>query len=467
MPGSQDPMGAVLEGQQYSENIFNARRRTDAYNALKQAYGPAIADDPANAFNAVKANVAQQTAGTQVQQSQEDLRKSKLANSDTANEQQRMAAYRAAAILKGSAGADGTVSPDIYDKLVGQNAGLLGIAPEQVGPLREMLTQPGGAGHLDAFMQGMVGPTKVTGATGYGTDANGNPVAIVRDQYGNIHQQGLGGTTPVQQQRANQGQQNADTNQQKLPIAQQNANANSYRARVYGNNSTYGAGGGAPYGAAAAPNAAPTGAAAPNAPGKPLPSRIDQLPPKGRQQVLGQADQIVNAGSILGTTNQIIDTVANQISPYTAGTGSLLKNMPGSSQADLKANLKTLAAQGLTSWIASLKNQQGQTGIGRVLQSEANAAMTLFGNMEQDQSAKQLSFHLGLFKQTVNRLYQHQQQAFSTMWGVKPHEALGVPDPTAPAPSSGGKGQFQEGLTYTDANGNQATYRGGKFVPVK
>jgi hypothetical protein len=267
MPGSQDPMGAVLEGQQYSENIFNARRRTDAYNALKQAYGPAIADDPANAFNAVKANVAQQTAGTQVQQSQEDLRKSKLANSDTANEQQRMAAYRAAAILKGSAGADGTVSPDIYDKLVGQNAGLLGIAPEQVGPLREMLTQPGGAGHLDAFMQGMVGPTKVTGATGYGTDANGNPVAIVRDQYGNIHQQGLGGTTPVQQQRANQGQQNADTNQQKLPIAQQNANANSYRARVYGNNSTYGAGGGAPYGAAAAPNAAPTGAAAPNAPG--------------------------------------------------------------------------------------------------------------------------------------------------------------------------------------------------------
>jgi hypothetical protein len=63
--------------------------------------------------------------------------------------------------------------------------------------------------------------------------------------------------------------------------------------------------------------------------------------------------------------------------------------------------------------------------------------MTLFGNMEQDQSAKQLAFHAKLFRQTVNKLYQHQQQAFQTMYGVAPHVAAGTDDPMAKAPAAG------------------------------
>jgi hypothetical protein len=104
----------------------------------------------------------------------------------------------------------------------------------------------------------------------------------------------------------------------------------------------------------------------------------------------------------------------------------------------LKANLATLKAQGLMAWIGSLKNAQGQTGIGRVLQSEANAASNLYGNMEQDQSAKQLAFHAQLFRQTVNKLYQHANQSYTAFYGVAPHVAAGTEDPMTPAPAGGG-----------------------------
>jgi hypothetical protein len=485
----QNPILAVQAGADYSHSIFERRRKTDAYNELNKVYGPSIAYDPVADYNAGKASVQRQTAGTQVQQAEADLQKSQLENQDTLNQRQRMAAYRAAAILKGSAGADGTVSPDMYDRLIVPNAGLLGLSPEQVAPLREMLTQPGGAGHLDSFMQGMIGPTKITGATAYGTDANGNPVAVVRDQYGNIIQQNLGGTRTTQQQRADQGQQNADTGVRRARTGEVNARTNAYRAGTTANNSQFGnPNGDLPLPGVGGYSTQPMD----EKPSRPQPGRyaMDErlppttrdpgfsrkppqdgalfyrLPPKGKQTAIGNASSIVNAGTQLATTNQILDTVDKQISPYTAGTGVLLNKLPGSLQTDLKANLKTLSAQGLTAWINSLKNSQGQTGIGRILQTEANAAMTLFGNMEQDQSAKQLAYHAKLFRQTVNKLHQHATQGFKAMYGVEPHEAAGTDDPMA-APAPGNAPQFQEGVTYTDAKGNRATYRGGKFVPVQ
>jgi hypothetical protein len=165
---------------------------------------------------------------------------------------------------------------------------------------------------------------------------------------------------------------------------------------------------------------------------------FNRLPPKGRQQAIGAASQIVNQGTQLNSSLQVLNQVDKQISPYTAGSGSLLKSLPGSAQADLKANLATLKAQGLTAWINSLKNGQGQTGIGRVLQSEANAASNLFGNMEQDQSAKQLQFHAQLFRQAVTRLYSHANSAYQQQYGVLPHEAAGTSDPMAPPALPGG-----------------------------
>ena len=168
------------------------------------------------------------------------------------------------------------------------------------------------------------------------------------------------------------------------------------------------------------------------------------LPEKGRVQTIGQAQHLADQGSNLKTVSQVLDQVDQQISPFTAGAGSLIKDLPGTAQANLKANLATLSAQGLTAWIQSLKNAQGQTGVGRVLQSEANAAMKLYGNMEQDQTAKQLAFHSQLFRTAVTNLYNHARQGFKTTWGAEPEEILnGRPNPPGTTANGGG------GKTYT------------------
>lgn len=429
--------------------LTDQERKTQAYNALNRAYGPAIADDPTNAFNAAKASVAGQTIPTEVQQAGANLSQTQaqtaglnastagknLENADTAGTQNRMAAYRAAQMLKSTAGPDGSIPPDAYDKIVRPNAALFGIDPDHVDQFGQMLAAPNGASQLDQISQALIGPTKVTGAATYGVDANGQPVAIVKDQFGNFHQQSLNGTTPTQVTTAQSGQTNAQTNQKKLPIAQQNADANTYRANTTSNNSNFGNPGGAlpQRGAPIAPAAADT---APTSPAVTHPDALfNRLPPKGKNAAIGQATQIVNQGTNLANTNTILDQVQKQISPYTAGTGSLLSKLPGTAQTDLKANLATLKAQGLMTWISSLKNAGGQTGIGRVLQSEANAATNLYGNMEQDQSAKQLAFHAQLFRNVVNSLYQHTQASFQAQYGLAPHEALGV---DAPVTSSNG-----------------------------
>lgn len=415
------------EGIEAANQLTLAHRKALAYNALRSGYGDAIAGDPDAAIKAQAYQQREQTNPLEVQQAQANLETSQLTNRDTAGTQQRMAAYRATQMLKSAAAEDGTIPADAYDKIVRPNAGLLGIDPEHIDQFGATLSQPGGAQHLDEIAQALIGPTKVTGAVSYGVGADGQPVAITKDQYGNIHQQGLGGTRTTSQQRADQGAENVQTGKFRAQTGRIAAVTGQFNAGVRANNSEFGAPGGAVAPGQAAPAPVATGAAPVSNPN----ALFYKLPPKGKQKAVSFASQISNGQTILSTTNQILDTVDKQIAPYTAGAGSLLKNLPGNAAADLKANLATLKAQGLTSWINSLKNSAGQTGIGRVLQSEAGAAMALMGNMEQDQSAKQLAFHAKLFRQTVNKLQQHSAQAFKAEYQIDPHEALGEPAPSA------------------------------------
>lgn len=429
------------EGADFVRGLTADSRRAAAYNALSKSYGPAIADDPTNALNAAKASaqtpLAVQTAQTAASQAQADLQKSQLENTDTAGQQQRLAAYRATKMLQSTAGPDGTISPGAYDKIVRPNAALLGIDPAHVDQFGQMLAQPGGSQHLDTIAQSLIGPTKVAGAGQVVRNADGTNSVVRFDQYGNPVTTDLKGTT-VAQERADTGNVNAATGQTRAQTGRMVAQTGRMREGVYAANQPFAADNPIS-GMAPSPNNGPVPSAVPAAPGPPANTLFSRLPPKGRASAIGAATSIVNTGTNLANTNQILGNVLKQISPYTAGSGSLLKSLPGSQQADLKANLATLKAQGLMSWISSLKNQNGQTGIGRVLQSEANAATNLYGNMEQDQSAKQLAFHAKLFQQTVNRLYDHSNKAFTAMYGVKPHEAIGADDPMAPQLPSGFK----------------------------
>lgn len=431
-------------GANFVGTLTDMERKQEAYNALSKAYGPAVAYDPQSAAAAAQASaqmpLAPAAAKTAQGQAEANLTGKQLENTDTQVQQQSLAGFRAAQILKSMADPQtGAVPPDAFDKLIRPNVGVLGIDPAHVDQFGQMLSQPGGAKHLDSISQALIGPTKITGATAYGVGPDGQPVAIVRDQYGNIRQQPLGGTTPTAVVTAQTGQENAGTKKFVAQTGRMNAGTMAQRERVYQANQPFAPENPVSGGAPAPGGPAPAAGAAPAAgPSPPANSIFARLPMKGRAAAISQATQIVNQGTNLSTTNQVLDTVMRQISPYTAGSGNLLKNLPGTAQADLKANLATLKAQGLTSWIASLKNQSGSTGIGRVLQSEANAAMNLYGNMEQDQSAKQLAFHATLFKKTVNRLYEHSNQAFTAMYGVKPHEAIGAEDPSAAPQLPGG-----------------------------
>lgn len=440
-------------------------RKTNAYNALAKIYGP-IAGDPQAAINSANA----QTATVQAPLVQAAAR-AKAAALDTAlqdfgpsagnpeaqqqnqtnqaeqSQNLRQAQFRGIQMLKGSIpeGSD-SVDPATFDRVVGANAKTLGLTdPDQLQAFRSAVTAPGGAQHLDTIGQALLAPMKVTGATQYGVGADGQPVAIVRDQYGNIVQQNMGGTRVVPQQRADQGaaalpikqQQanaataNAATNAKKIPILQQNANTAAYSANTRSNNSAFGNPGGQAGGTAT------VNTHVGNSDGTATTPAFDKLAPvgsKARATAIGTATQIVNQDTQLQNTNNVISAVEKQITPYTSGTGSFLKDLPGSAQANLKANLQSLKASGQMAWIASLKNSAGQTGIGRVLQSEAKNAETLFGNMEQDQTAPQLALHLRLFKQTVNQLHNTAQQSFKAQWGQDPYALVGA------QPGKGGAG---------------------------
>lgn len=441
---------AALKMQSYTEQqqefplkLQTEQRANTAGNALVDKYGPQ-AGDPDAWVKAQEASTNQQ-------------------------DQQRLAGYRALKMLQDNVDPKtGAVDGAAYDKLVGKNADMLGLSPDHVSGLREMVTQPGGAQHLDTIEQALLGPVKMSGAPTYGVGPDGKPVLIQRDQYGNPNVTGLGDNTPV-------AVTNAAANTSKAASAAENANTGAFRANTYAANQTFGATSGPA--AAGAPAAAPAAGggispqtieafvakhggnvdaaiqAAPNdkaalaiadyysqkakangggaaaAPVE-IPPAIANLPMKGRQMAINAAQSLTNQATNLTNMNTLLDSTERMVSPFTAGTGSLLKDLPGSAQANLKANLATLKAQGLTAWINSLKNGQGQTGIGRVLQSEANAASQMYGNMEQDQSAKQLAFHLKLFRNSVNQLFTHAQAAYKAQWGVDPYSAIGMTPPT-------------------------------------
>lgn len=451
-----------LEGAQAFGSLSDSIRKNSAFNALTHVYGPgggAVQEMQADiSGKQSKADLEAAQAGQAQALTEGERQKTKFEVSD----HQRLGMYRTLTALEDSVDpATGSVDPDAFDRVVGPNADALGFeSPEHVAQVKKALTSPGGAAHINSIRSALIGPTKITGAPAYSTGPNGESLVTHYDQYGNPETSMLQGRG-VQQQRAATGEENAQTSIGRLDlsklsqkeraaydlikgkIAQQNANTSARGEDLRANNSVFGQSGGGPSAAPPGPAAGP-GAGNPQAPGgvtgapgtvAPL---FNSLPPKGRQAAIGQAQQIVNQKNNLATVNSLLDQVDKQISPWTAGAGSMLAALPGGTQKDLKANLATLKAQGLTAWIQSMKNAQGQTGIGRVLQSEANAAMNLYGNMEQDQSAKQLAYHAQLFRKAVNNLYKTAQSGFKTMYGSEPEAIVGLDNSGGGAPAAPG-----------------------------
>lgn len=462
-------------------------RKNRALDALERIYGP-TAGDPADAqanqnYLASTQQDPLKTQGMALGNTAQDLSNqgAAISNRTAGASADAAGAYRMAQMLRAQANEDGSIPPDVLQKTLTPDVlQTFGVDPAHNAQLLQILGSAHGADALDHISQALLGPQKTVGGVAYGTDASGHPVVILNTATGTI-QRSLNGTTPTTVQnagtsafRAATGRQQAITAAGRLGLAAGNAEFPALAPGATGPTQPIAppapplqTGGISPAAidmlikkhgsvedAIAATTDMPNGdniakaiadrwtqthgqggaTATPQPAAIPSDSLFAKLPPKGRNEAIGGAQNIVNQASNLQTINTLLDSVDTQIGAYTTGGGSLLDKIPGTAATDLKANLASLKAAGLTAWINSLKNSKGQTGIGRVLQSEANAAMAMFGNMEQEQSAGQLRFHSQLFRRAVNNLYQHAQQAYHAQYGVAPEAALGVaPVSTTPA----------------------------------
>lgn len=187
--------------EQAKQQALDNARRNAALNALTSVYGP-VGGDPEVWMKGSQAKAAADQVPYAGPTAAAGLQKQQLENADTQRQQQQMAVYRAAGMLKQSAAPDGSVDPDAFDKLIAPNAQLLGLDPQQLPQMKALLTAPGGTQHLDDIQQSMLGPAKVTGGEQFGT-INGQTVSLAHDQYGRPIVQNLGNILPTAVQNAN------------------------------------------------------------------------------------------------------------------------------------------------------------------------------------------------------------------------------------------------------------------------
>lgn len=173
-------------------------------------------------------------------------------------------------------------------------------------------------------------------------------------------------------------------------------------------------------------------------PGQSGQTLFDRLPPKGRQMAVDSARTIVNGDNQLQNIDGQISNIKTMIGPMSIGVAAATKGIPGTPAYNMQAGLHTLASAGLTTWLNSMKNSAGQTGIGRVLQSEVSAAQASFASLDQGQSEEQFRYHIGLFQKQVHQVQATARAAYKQQYGVDPNTAV----PGAAQSGGGGSQHF-------------------------
>lgn len=408
----------------------------------------------------------------------------------------REAGFRALSALQAGVKPDGSLDAGAFDRILTPDLlNMLGVDPAHAATLRAAVTQPGGKQALDIIEQAMLAPSPVTGAPTVIKNQDGSYAFAGRNRYGQIATQDLpAGTTPVMaaaaETRALTGEANSVTGAYRARTTANNSafGADPNAAVPMGNPpgpapstvtppaasnipDTSGLTGGIPnktldkmvadkggIDAAIAATAdlkmpkpqqdrmakaladrfsAVQAAAHPAVAAKPA-SVFDKLPlgSRVRADALASAQQIANQHTTLNNMHSILDSIIPKITPYTASVGAWTDVIPGGA-LDVKENLDALRSQGFLTALAGMKNAKGQTGIGRVLQSEVPMLQKAYASLEQKQSVPQLLFHLKLFRQSVDQIFAHTRSAFTNQWGTSPESTLGLNDDGS-APSAGG-----------------------------
>jgi hypothetical protein len=140
----------------------------------------------------------------------------------------------------------------------------------------------------------------------------------------------------------------------------------------------------------------------------------EKMRPKAEKSLI---DTYQEAQNIIGT----IDKAIEQISPWSAGAGSLLSFIPASAAKDLQSTLSTVQADAAFGALQQMKDNSPTGGaLGAVSGSEMDLLKAARTNLQQDQSAEQLTENLNNYKKIRQRAFQNVLTAYEKDFGTVP-----------------------------------------------
>ena len=112
-------------------------------------------------------------------------------------------------------------------------------------------------------------------------------------------------------------------------------------------------------------------------------------------------------------TEQIIDKTIEQIGPFTAGVGTLVKNIPAIQQKDFQQNLQMIAANVGFDKLQAMREASPTGGaLGQVSDFENKLLQAVQGSLDQGQSAAQLKKNLENIKSMLGKIREIKRKQF-------------------------------------------------------
>jgi len=131
----------------------------------------------------------------------------------------------------------------------------------------------------------------------------------------------------------------------------------------------------------------------------------------------GLADQARASDLVINT----IDKALGQISPATAGFGSVLAKLPGSPAHDLDSTLNTIRANVGFDALQKMRDNSPTGGaLGQVSEQENKLLQSVMGAISQSQSPEQLRQNLQQIREQLVQVRGQRQQLYDSQYGERP-----------------------------------------------
>ena len=126
-------------------------------------------------------------------------------------------------------------------------------------------------------------------------------------------------------------------------------------------------------------------------------------------------DQYTSLTRQWDTVDKTIDSAINAVSPFTAGAGAWVANIPGTPQKDLNEKLSTIRANiGFDKLQSMRENSPTGGALGNVSDHENKLLQAVQGSLDQGQSPAQLKSNLTEIKRLLSEVRADKKKAFAT-----------------------------------------------------